>query len=265
MVAGGLALGIGAVLLLSNPVGWVVGLTAALSLSAGIAGTSIGASQLVLSYSGQTTAQQDEQLNEATSTMMMFAGSPGGIVGGTAGALYYGNEEGLRRGAFVGGLTEAGVTLAAGSGRMILREIEFGAPANSSWRAVRGGIQDVYGLENAADRMRPNPLFYQGIERMDLSHFVPQRATRGYEWFFNRPWNVTPAWATEHAMVDSFRYQFMSPAFKSVYAGQQLQGLERYLQLAPPWMLQSGYGLSRGGQVGLDWSLGPTPEESSQH
>ncbi|WAJ34388.1 hypothetical protein OUO20_05490 [Arthrobacter sp. FX8] len=94
MIGGGLAAGIGVAILASNPVGWLVLLTGALALSAGIAGTAIGTGQLAISYSGQTTAQQDEELNRASSTMMMFAGSPGGMLGGTAGALYYQNDEG---------------------------------------------------------------------------------------------------------------------------------------------------------------------------
>lgn len=159
----------------------------------------VGGSQLALSYLGQTTAAQNEDLNRAASTTMLFASSPGSIIGGVTGTLLTGNEGGSRTGATYGGLAEAGGTLAYGGGRMVLRELEFGAPATSRWSNVRSAIQESYGHENAADRMRQNPLFYRGVEWTDLSHAIPQRSIGGYEWLFNRPWNVSPMWATEHS------------------------------------------------------------------
>jgi hypothetical protein len=108
-------------------------------------------------------------------------------------------------------------------------------------------MHSAYGLDEAAARSRPNVLFYREKEFVDLSHFVPQRSTKGFEFIFNRPWNIKPMWATEHAMVDTFRYRFMSPEFKAVYGAEQLTGFRRTMYLAPDWMRVSGYGAAQAG------------------
>ena len=257
-IIGGIALAMGVLVLLSNPVGWAAMLAGTLSLSAGIAGTTVGVAELTMSYTGVTTPVQEAEINRATADVVAFAGSPGGIIGGVAGTLYWGGEEGLSKGSLIGGLTEGGLTLTMGLGRMGIREFQFGLPESSVWNTVRSDVQEVYGLGDAAARVRPNPLFPGGVERIDLSHFVPQRSIAGYESVFNRPWNVTPMWATEHALIDPFRFQFMTRAFKAVYGAEQVTGAAQFLQLLPPWMREAGYGASRLGAAELqNQSTGP--------
>jgi hypothetical protein len=131
---------------------------------------------------------------------------------------------------------------------MASREFRFGLPANSTWKSVRPRIQEVYGLGDPAARMRVNPLFPRGIERIDLSHFpVPQRSIGAYEHIFNRPWNTTPMWATEHALVDPWRYQFMIHDFQAVYDAERFSGAAQFMRLLPPWMRETGYGAYRFG------------------
>ncbi|HEX5272212.1 MAG TPA: RHS repeat-associated core domain-containing protein, partial [Gemmataceae bacterium] len=254
-VLGGVGIGIGIFLLASNPVGWVVGLTAALALASGVAGVGVGAVQLATS--GSRTAKQDEEVNRSISTSLGFASSPGTMLGGTAGLLYTGTEEGLERGSLYGGLAEGAVSIGQGLGGAALREYKFSRlyqGTSYAWEGrggVRSAIQEAYGLGSVAERGRINPLFpynpyYRlNLEWVELSHSVPQRSIGGYEWLFNRPWNVTPMWATEHALADTFRWNMTTPAFQSAFAGQQLQGLPRALKLTPPWLLQTGYGAAR--------------------
>jgi hypothetical protein len=97
--------------------------------------------------------------------------------------------------------------------------------------------------------LRINPLFPRSREFIELSHSFPQRSTNGYERFFNRPWNVTPMWGTEHALIDPHRFQFATSAFKGVYAGQTITGVEQMLKLTPPWALQTGYGGARWAEI----------------
>jgi hypothetical protein len=236
---------LGFFILASNPAGWVAMATGALVLASGTAGVGIGGSQLALSYSGNMTAEQDAQLNRAAGVGLLVGGSPGSLLGGTVGVLNRPDVEGLESGGTVGGLTEAYSALVYGAGRMALREVQFGLPARSSWEAVKPEIRSVYGISDPALRARPNPLFWRGIERVDLSHWFAQRDIVGLERFFNRPWNITPMWATEHALIDPSRFQFMTREFKAIYGPQQATGLSRELQLAPPWMLQSGYGIGQ--------------------
>ena len=239
-------------------------LAGSLALAGGALGTGIGASQLIMSYGGQTTAEQDTQTNRATGIAMGIT-SPVGLPAGMAGLVATGSEEGLERGAFIGNITEGGVAFAYGVGTMALRELHFQhlkkllGVTGSNWEEVRPLIQEVYGLADPASRLRSNPLFWKHVERVELSHFVARRDLKGYEWLGNRPGNVTPVWATEHALVDPSRFQFMTKHFKAVYGGQQLQGLERFLHLAPPWMVQSGYGIAVGASAGLRQGLRAAP------
>lgn len=258
---------IGTVIILSNPLGWVVGITGALMLASGTAASLGSGVQLGASYAGQTTAGQDAAMNRATAAVLA-ASSPGGIAGGVAGTVYSGDAGGFERGAFVGGLAEGAVSLGAGLGRMGAREIRFGRPTNMSWnRTVAGEIsararnQQVYGLGDVAARSRPNRMFPGSVERIELSHFLPQSPTKNpaslparlrhaigasrYERMVNRPFNVTPMWGAEHALVDPARYQFMKAEFKLL--NPQLAGPARWSRFTPPWLVRSAYGGVRGG------------------
>jgi hypothetical protein len=67
-------------------------------------------------------------------------------------------------------------------------------------------------------------------------------------------------WATEHALIDPYRYQFMLRSFKSAYGAERFYGVSRYLRLTPPWMLQSGYGVYR---IGSGLSTAPSSSSSA--
>jgi hypothetical protein len=83
-------------------------LAGTMATAGGIATTGASAVQLGVSYSGQTTAQQDQQMTHAIQTTASLS-SPGGLVGGTIGvAVADDPERGLRNGALIGGLTEVG-------------------------------------------------------------------------------------------------------------------------------------------------------------
>jgi len=129
LVAGGagLGMGLGILLLASNPVGWAVGLTAALAIASGAAGVGIGAVQLTTS--GTRDAEQDARDNEAISTALTLTSSPAGLLGGTAGLLYTGDNEGLERGALFGNLAEGAI-----GGVYGLRSLAPRVSQSSLWR-----------------------------------------------------------------------------------------------------------------------------------
>ncbi len=80
----------------------------AMATAGGIATTAASGVQLSMSYSGQTTAEQDRGMREAISTTASLS-SPGGLVGGTIWMTVTDDPmEGLQTGAMVGGLTEMG-------------------------------------------------------------------------------------------------------------------------------------------------------------
>ncbi|THA29445.1 hypothetical protein [Streptomyces sp. A1547] len=260
----GLALGVatgavGVVIIVSNPVGWVVGLTGALMLASGAAATANSAVGLGSSYAGKTTAEQDAATNQATSDVLGIS-SPGGFVGGLAGTVYSGDSGGFETGVSWGGAAEGTVSLGTGVGGMLLREWRFGLPRNMKWNSARPRNQQVFGIaENV--RHRPSPYFPNGVERVELSHFIPHRPTKNpntlpaklrnrvgiarYERIVNRPFNLAPMWASEHALIDPERYQWTKFPFKLLYP--PLTGPARLSRLAPPWLLQATYGGMRLG------------------
>ena len=244
--------GVGLAVILSGPPGWVAGTTGALMLSGGIATSALGGAQLMTP--GLSTAQHQE-INKAAGTLGNLS-SMGGLVGGVVGMTYTGSEKGLQEGAAIGSSVEAGTVFVYSAGRAAVRELDFGIPAGSQWSKVRPLMQQVYGISDTTLRARPNPLFSRGVERIDLSHFIPQRDIKGFEGLFNRPWNVTPMWATEHAMIDPSRFQFMQQGFKDIYGAHQLQGMQRQLNLAPPWMAQSTLSFIRGVNLDFPHQLG---------
>jgi hypothetical protein len=249
--AGGVVLG---VIIIYSPAGPFVLVGGALMLAGGATGVSIGGAELFGSYWGVTTAEQDAELNHVVNTTMSMT-SPGGLIGATIGLAATGSEEGLETGALYGNYAEGMVgvaQIAYGLGSMAAKEYEFHMLWRNSksrsveWRDVKGMIREVYGYADPATRVRANPLFPKNVERIDLSHFVPQRYLKGpfLKWLGNRPGNVRPMWATEHALVDPYRYRFMTHAFKEVYEGRQLRGLQKFFQDAPPWITQTGQGVA---------------------
>ncbi|WP_326793474.1 hypothetical protein OHA79_45780 (plasmid) [Streptomyces sp. NBC_00841] len=260
-LAFGVATGVaGFVIIVSNPVGWVVGLTGALMLASGVAASGSSIVELGTSYAGKTTAEQDAAANRATSAVLGTS-SPGGLLGGVAGTVYSGDANGFEQGAFVGGLAEGAASLGAGLGRMGARELRFGWPRNMRWASARTRNQQVFELGDVAARSRYNPLFPASTERIELSHFLqrqpsqmpnslPGRIQRlvGESWYeriVNRPWNLIPMWGSEHALIDPKRYGLMKDSFKLSYP--PLTGTARWARWAPPWLVQSTYGGMRAG------------------
>ncbi|MCX4826220.1 hypothetical protein OG883_41910 [Streptomyces sp. NBC_01142] len=255
----GLALGVatgavGVVIIASNPVGWVVGLTGALMLASGAAATVNSGVGLGSSYAGKTTAEQDAATNQATSDVLGIS-SPGGFVGGLAGTVYSGDSGGFETGVSWGGAAEGAASLGTGVGGMLVREWRFGLPRNMKWSSARPRNQKVFGIADSV-RHRPSPYFPGGVERVDLSHFIPHRPTKNpntlpaklrnkvgiarYERIVNRPFNLVPMWASEHALIDPERYKPTKFPFKLLYP--PLTGAAQLSRLAPPWLLQTAYG-----------------------
>ena len=157
---GGLGIGVAALILTSGPVGWVAGLAAAFALSGGVAGVGIGASQLTASYSGQTTAAQDEEINRAAGTVLSVASSPTALVAGTATLVATGTEEGLRKGAFYGGLAEAGGGLLYGGARFLYSPASL---AEEGLQLGRGSVLES--VQNPRATVLARPEFLEAVER----------------------------------------------------------------------------------------------------
>ncbi|MET8049340.1 SpvB/TcaC N-terminal domain-containing protein [Streptosporangium sp. NPDC005286] len=253
LLGGGLSLAVGTLMLL-GPVGWIAGLTAALLIGGGTAAVGLGAGQLALSYTGNTTEAQDRQLNSAGGVLLGTT-SITGYAGVLTGGLATRSMEGMEYGGMIGGMAEGGFSLVRGVGGVVAAEARFmllrAGSTSHKWANVRPSIQTALGYGDAASRARANPLFWNDVERIELSHFFAQRNILGWESLFNRPWNIKAMWATDHALVDPFRFQFTSSLFKAAYIGEQLQGTARLLQLAPEWMVRVAYGAATSSSAAL--------------
>jgi hypothetical protein len=107
-----------AVIILSNPVGWVAGASGALLLAGGIATGAASAVQLGNSYAGNTTAQQDADASRAISAPLLLR-SPVTVLAAVAGTVYSGDAEGFEQGAVWGGLAEGGYGIVTSLPRML--------------------------------------------------------------------------------------------------------------------------------------------------
>lgn len=277
LIGGLIAVG-SAVVIISTPVGWGIGLTLAMSGAGGVAAFLTSATQVGDSYLGGATVEQDEAASRVTNVVLGIS-SPGGLAGGVAGTVLQGNVEGLEEGAFYGGLAEGLVSLGVGVGRVGLREYRFGVgPANMKWGTpVRQANQRVFDLPPVYLRRRWNPLFpKQGnIEWIELSHALSKNPTKGpaawmrnrigderYWKVVNRPWNLKPMWGTEHALIDPQRFRTMEGVFKETHSARRFEGLARFIRLAPDWTGEVALGASRIGMVsatkpvGARWDAG---------
>ncbi|KAL4767105.1 hypothetical protein BDW60DRAFT_200755 [Aspergillus nidulans var. acristatus] len=248
LAVGTLTLALGAIILLSNPVGWFALASGVLLVASGAFGVGFGVTHLGLSYSGKATPEEDRRLTHIASTVMTFTGSVGGLVGGTVGYLWTGTMEGLETGAFWGSIAEGVGVFAKGAISIARMEIQFGR-GPIAWRKASNAIKELLGAgkNHPAARMRTNPLFKRW-ETRQLSHVIAQRFTKGWEWFFNRPWNTKLMWQTEHMLIDAKAYRFGTAPFKAAYGALRYQGLERLYHIAPEWMHEAFFGASEAGR-----------------
>jgi hypothetical protein len=215
----------------------------------------LGGTHLALSYSGKLNEQQEQQMDMA-GRLLLHTGSLGSFSGMLLGGVATQDVEGMDYGGTMGGFAEGVSAAGIGSWRLVSREWMFGRQSSYVWGDVYGKIQGIYGYGDAASRVRPNAFFPKGLERIELSHVFSQRSTKNWQWFFNRPWNCKPMWGSQHALSDPYRYQFLPQLWKA--ANPQLQGMSRFLQLAPDWTLMTGYGAAQvGGAAARD--LGTFP------
>jgi RHS repeat-associated protein len=258
----GLAMIAFALLILSGPLGWVGMLTGTMMLASGIAGVGLGITQTATAHT--RTEQQDLELDRAISAGTSLSSSPGSLFGGTVAAAT-GND--VEKGAAIGGLAEGGLTFAKSVGGVLRAEWEFGRLPKLSYAwndpTLKVALQQT--ITGAASRSRPNALVNwgrRGIEWIELSHFFSRSATRGLESIFNRPWNLRPVWATEHALIDPMRWQFMPRAFKTQYASEVKTGLSRLQHLMPDWM--RGVELGTGQAIFSGRALGDDEQEMEE-
>jgi RHS repeat-associated protein len=239
-----------ALLILSGPLGWLGALAGTMMLSSGIAGVGIGLAQIATAHT--RTEQQDIELDRAVSTGTALSSGPGSLIGGTVAAAT-GND--VEKGAIIGGITEGVLTFGKAVGGIIRTEWQFSRLPKLSynWKDTTLKVALQQTIPGAASRSRLNPLgnwMGRQIEWMELSHFFSRNSTRGFERLFNRPWNLRPVWATEHALMDPARYQFMSAAFKSAFP-EGMTGLTRFQHLLPEWMRGAQQGASQMGLSGV--------------
>ncbi len=248
------------ILIVSNPVGWVAGV-AALLFAAGVAATATSSVELGMSYSGRSTAEQDAAANQATGVVLAL-GTPGGLVGGVTGLVVGGDLESLETGALIGGFGEGLAPAGRGAGRIVQMERRFGRnPPNMAWtRDLADRNRNALGVAGGTVRM--NPAFPRGRELLELSHFLPKNPRTGvlyrvrrtfgnqrYWRLVNRPWNLRPMSALEHALVDPQRFQFIKRAHKTFYEGQRLRGIARLGALAPRSLKDLGFGATMSGRT----------------
>ena len=226
--------------------GMGAGFFAAMSLGGGVAGTVIGGVQLGRSYSGETTAEQDREL-AAEAGKVLTLSSPLGLLGGVTGQMVTRDEEGLETGALFGGLAEAFGIPVLGIGRAALRWRRFHLAYRGSkytWNdSLKRALRKSYLLGSTTRaETRSNPLLKTGIEKLELSHFIPQEIFKNsprLRRILKSPLNVKPLWGSEHALVDKSRH--LGREFSAVH--KRYSTPRRWLYNAPEWLQYSAYGV----------------------
>lgn len=111
LLLGGLALGLGLLTIFTAgaTAPLLVLLAGGMATAGGLAVTTASATQLGMSYSGATTANQDKKMKEILSDTLGLS-SPGGLVGGAIGAATADDPvQGMRTGSLIGGFAELGI------------------------------------------------------------------------------------------------------------------------------------------------------------
>jgi len=111
LAAGGVGTVVGAGIL-AGPIGWA-SLAGGLILAGGIALMGVGSAQLVVSYSGNSSARHDDEVSAAALKAQAMSAGPGAVVGAAVGAAVTRSEDGAVTGAAVGGVLEMGVGVAS--------------------------------------------------------------------------------------------------------------------------------------------------------
>jgi RHS repeat-associated protein len=227
-----------AVLILSGPWGWYAGLVATMTMAAGFASTGIGLARMVTAHT--RTEAQDAELTRSVSAATSIASGPGSLIGATVAA---GTGHDPEKGAMIGGITEGGLSLAKGLGNVLRMEYTFWRLPKLSYDfkgdiALKEAVRQSIG-PSAASASRPSPLFFykNPIEWWEMSHFVPEKLIKGYERFFNRPWNFRPMWGSQHAFVDPGKFQLVKKAMKPLVESKQMSGLVKWQHRTPDWLL----------------------------
>jgi len=219
---GALGAGIGIVILLSGPVGWIGGLVAAMAIGSGVAGMGMGAAHMATA--GTRTREQDRRLAQAESVTMTLGSGPLATVGGTIGTVIEG-ERGLQVGATAGALTEGGIAIIHGGALAVVRMRRFNAAARElnitdfRWGGPQGDLlreanRRAFGIGEVTPIA--NPAFARGEEVLEFSHMIPRRwmEARGLARLGSSPLNLRPTMSLEHALVDPWRFNFVRRGFK---------------------------------------------------
>jgi RHS repeat-associated protein len=166
-------IGLGALVLLSGPLGWFGAASAGMLMGSGFAGALVGGAQLI--NSSRRTAGEDARLNESMTTGLIMASSPGSLAGGLIGLGITGNTKGLRNGAVIGGLVE-GVAALARIPFGVLKALRTGSMAGKALRfadALPGGAEGVtHKFGNIVAVIEPGTHTVEQVLRHEFVHSV---------------------------------------------------------------------------------------------
>jgi hypothetical protein len=154
---------------------------ATMALGAGVTGVTVGSFQLT-----QPVSQDNARLSEVTRLTMDLGSSPARLLAGTAGAVYTGDEAGLRSGVNIGGKIDLAITFGSGLSTLT-RNI---APPNQPTGIPTWTIQYTPAAAtdpNAANFLRLNAEWLQAEEgyvviqlgRGDAAYRAEDAALRG--------------------------------------------------------------------------------------
>jgi len=160
LLIGGGALGVvfGYVLITTKGAGALLLLTGALMISSGIASVTVTP---IVHYWG------DKKDMENLSTVVGLSSGIGPLLGGLAGLLYYGDEEGLNKGILAGAVTEFALSLSYAGGRALYNASSTGkmeAALKLPEFQVSGGTSDLAGISKVSFNVKPTTNDYSLLD-----------------------------------------------------------------------------------------------------